>query len=118
MYIEAYPQENMAHARTPLLRSTKRFQLPRSPDKSPEGQHVISRRTIVSLLSPSSFIGSAVRDAVARAFARWLKVQPTSWQPWFCKSHTENNYRRDNRLNQCTNGMDGRKFLLQSYYIQ
>jgi hypothetical protein len=79
MYTEAYPRrEYPAHAHMPLLRSTGRLQLPRSPGRSHEGQHVISRRTIVSLLSPSG----AVRDAVARVFARRLKVQPASWQPW------------------------------------
>jgi hypothetical protein len=117
MYTDAYPQEYLAHAHTPLLRSTRRLQLPQSHDtcdRSPENP----RRLLASLLSPSGFIGSTV----ARVFARGLKPAPE--QLWFCKSRmmqwprrgvAENNYRRDKRIYRlCMNRMDGRRFVFLS----
>jgi hypothetical protein len=124
MYTYAYPQAYLTHAHTPLLRSTRRLLLSRRPNRSPEGQHVISRRTIVSLLSPSGFIGSAARDALAKVFSRQLKVKTAPKKLWVCEPRmvqwtwrgvAEMNYRRNNSAYQCTNRNDGRKILLQSY---
>jgi hypothetical protein len=89
-------------------------------ERAENDQIVMSRRSIAGLLSPSGSIGSGVKGAMAKLFSQDL--MQTRKQPWACKAGIQWSWkvmaektRRYNRLYQCTNSMDGRKFILQAY---